>query len=203
MNRSPAPFFLFRNLHELHQRKKRNPKNCIRSVSAKNHSELFQRKNRRFHQKSAVLWLRGDLNLRSPGYEGAEKGVPYVSTSLIRPRKREFLGFETTTEMPVSVFLHRSASEVHQQFEKTVKFLRIWVTRRSQFTEEGAVKNGEHFEQYEVLLGSASEATEACLNTEGGAFLLAWVGELIRDLVDNGYWQKPALLSQSSHSQVV
>lgn len=48
----------------------------------------------------------------------AEKGVPYVSTSLIRPRKREFLGFETTTEMPVSVVLHRSASEVHQKFEK-------------------------------------------------------------------------------------
>ena len=36
--------------------------------------ELFQRENRRFLSKSAVLWLRGpDLNRRPSGYEALEK----------------------------------------------------------------------------------------------------------------------------------
>ena len=44
-----------------------------------------------------------------------------------------------------------------------------------------------NFEQYGVLLGSASEVAEACLDMEGGAFFLAWAGELIQDLADTGY----------------
>ena len=43
------------------------------------------------------------------------------------------------------------------------------------------------FEQYGTLLNSASEAAEACLDMEGGAFFLAWAGELIQDLADKGY----------------
>ena len=40
-----------------------------------------------------------------------------------------------------------------------------------------------NFEQYEALLANAAEVAEACLDLEGGAFLLTWTGELIRDLV--------------------
>lgn len=55
---------------------------------------------------------------------------------------------------------------------------------------------GNNFEQYEALLGSASETTEACLNTEGGAFLLAWVGELIQNLVAENCGQSARLTIQ-------
>ena len=44
----------------------------------------------------------------------------------------------------------------------------------------------KNFEQYEMLLDRASEVAEACLDMEGGAFLLAWTGELIRDLATAG-----------------
>lgn len=44
-----------------------------------------------------------------------------------------------------------------------------------------------NFEQYETLLDSASEAAEACLDMEGGAFFLAWSDELIRELTEKGY----------------
>ena len=43
-----------------------------------------------------------------------------------------------------------------------------------------------NFKQYETLLGSAAEAAEACLDMEGGALLLAWTGELIRNLATAG-----------------
>ena len=52
------------------------------------------------------------------------------------------------------------------------------------------------FEQYETLLDRASEAAEACLDMEGGAFLLAWAGELIRDLVSAGYCRSARLTIQ-------
>lgn len=55
---------------------------------------------------------------------------------------------------------------------------------------------GNNFEQYETLLGSASEAAEACLDMEGGAFFLAWAGELIQDLTDKGYRRSACLTAQ-------
>lgn len=55
---------------------------------------------------------------------------------------------------------------------------------------------GNNFEQYETLLGSASEATEACLDMEGGAFFLAWAGELIQDLAAKGYRRSACLTAQ-------
>ena len=52
----------------------------------------------------------------------------------------------------------------------------------------------EHdFEQYKTLLDSASEVAEACLDMEGGAFLLAWTGELIRDLATAGNFRSARL----------
>lgn len=53
-----------------------------------------------------------------------------------------------------------------------------------------------NFEQYEALLDSASEAAEACLDMEGGAFLLSWVGELIQDLTAEGYCRSARLTAQ-------
>ena len=53
-----------------------------------------------------------------------------------------------------------------------------------------------NFKQYEALLGSAAEAAEACLDMEGGAFLLAWTGELIRDLAVAGYCRSARLTIQ-------
>ena len=44
-----------------------------------------------------------------------------------------------------------------------------------------------NFKQYEALLDSAVEAAEACLDKEGGAFLLAWSSELIRNLTVERY----------------
>lgn len=53
-----------------------------------------------------------------------------------------------------------------------------------------------NLEQYEALLDSASEAAEACLDMEGGAFFLAWAGELIQDLVGKGYCRSACLTAQ-------
>ena len=53
-----------------------------------------------------------------------------------------------------------------------------------------------NFEQYEILLDSASEVAEACLDMEGGAFLLTWTGELIRDLVAAGCFRSAGLTLQ-------
>ena len=53
-----------------------------------------------------------------------------------------------------------------------------------------------NFEQYRTLLDSASEAAEACLDMEGGAFFLAWAGELIQDLADKGYCRSACLTAQ-------
>ena len=53
-----------------------------------------------------------------------------------------------------------------------------------------------NFKQYELLLDSASEVSEACLDMEGGAFLLAWIGELIRDLATAGYCRSARLAIQ-------
>ena len=53
-----------------------------------------------------------------------------------------------------------------------------------------------NFKQYELLLDSAAEATEACLDMEGGAFLLAWTGELIRDLAAAGHFRSARLTIQ-------
>lgn len=54
----------------------------------------------------------------------------------------------------------------------------------------------KNFEQYEALLGSASETAEACSDMEGGAFFLAWVGELIQDLAAEGYCRSAHLTAQ-------
>ena len=53
-----------------------------------------------------------------------------------------------------------------------------------------------NFEQYEALLGSASEVAEACLDMEGGAFFLTWAGELIQDLACKGYCRSACLAAQ-------
>ena len=53
-----------------------------------------------------------------------------------------------------------------------------------------------NFEQYGTLLGSASEVAEAYLDMEGGAFFLAWAGELIQDLADKGYCRSACLTDQ-------
>ena len=55
---------------------------------------------------------------------------------------------------------------------------------------------GNNFEQYETLLDSASETAEACLDMEGGAFFLAWVGELIQNLATAGYFRSARLAAQ-------
>ena len=44
----------------------------------------------------------------------------------------------------------------------------------------------KNVQNYEVLLNSANEAASAYLDMEGGAFLLAWAGELIQDLAAEG-----------------
>jgi hypothetical protein len=75
-------------------------------------------------------------------------------------------------------------------------FLRAMEARRSQFSGEGAVEMENNFEQYETLLGSASEVAEACLDMEDSAFLLAWAGELIQDLVAKGYRRSACLTVQ-------
>ena len=59
-----------------------------------------------------------------------------------------------------------------------------------------------YFEQYKTLLDSASEVAEACLDMEGGAFLLAWAGELIRDLTDEGYFKSARLTIQKLYETV-
>ena len=48
-------------------------------------------------------------------------------------------------------------------------------------------------EQYELLLESATKVASACLDMENGALLLAWSGELIRDLAAAGYVRSAAL----------
>ena len=53
-----------------------------------------------------------------------------------------------------------------------------------------------NFKQYEALLDSAAEAAEACLDMEGGAFLLAWTGELIQDLATAGHFKSARLTIQ-------
>ena len=53
-----------------------------------------------------------------------------------------------------------------------------------------------NFEQYEALLANAAEVAEACLDLEGGAFLLAWTGELIRDLASAGCFRSARLTIQ-------
>ena len=53
-----------------------------------------------------------------------------------------------------------------------------------------------NFEQYVMLLDSASETAEACLDMEGGAFFLAWAGELIQDLAGKGYCRSARLTAQ-------
>ena len=53
-----------------------------------------------------------------------------------------------------------------------------------------------NFEQYGTLLDSASETAEACLDMEGGAFFLAWAGELIQDLADKGYCRSALMTAQ-------
>ena len=53
-----------------------------------------------------------------------------------------------------------------------------------------------NFEQYGTLLDSASEAAEACLDMEGGAFFLTWAGELIQDLACKGYCRSACLTAQ-------
>ena len=53
-----------------------------------------------------------------------------------------------------------------------------------------------NFEQYETLLGRAFEMAEACLDMEGGAFSLAWIGELIRDLAAAGHFKSARLTIQ-------
>ena len=53
-----------------------------------------------------------------------------------------------------------------------------------------------NFEQYGTLLDSASETAEACLDMEGGAFFLAWAGELIQNLADKGHFQSACLTVQ-------
>ena len=52
------------------------------------------------------------------------------------------------------------------------------------------------FEKYEALLDSVSEVVEACLDMEGGAFFLAWAGELIQDLAGKGYFRSACLTAQ-------
>lgn len=47
-----------------------------------------------------------------------------------------------------------------------------------------------------MLLDSASEAAKACLDMEGGAFFLAWTGELIQDLAGKGYCRSACLTAQ-------
>ena len=53
-----------------------------------------------------------------------------------------------------------------------------------------------NFEQYETLLGCVSETAEACLDMEGGAFFLAWAGELIQNLTSAGYFRSARLTVQ-------
>ena len=53
-----------------------------------------------------------------------------------------------------------------------------------------------NIEQYGTMLDSASETAEACLDMEGGAFFLTWVGELIQDLADKGYCRSACLTAQ-------
>ena len=53
-----------------------------------------------------------------------------------------------------------------------------------------------NFKQYGLLLGSAAETAEACLDMEGGAFLLAWTGELIRNLLAAGHLKSARLTIQ-------
>lgn len=53
-----------------------------------------------------------------------------------------------------------------------------------------------NFEKYGTLLDSASEAAEACLDMEGDAFFLAWAGELIQNLVVEGYCRSARLAAQ-------
>lgn len=53
-----------------------------------------------------------------------------------------------------------------------------------------------NFEQCGTLLDSASEAAEACLDMEGGAFFLAWAGELIQNLAAEGYCRSACLTAQ-------
>ena len=51
-------------------------------------------------------------------------------------------------------------------------------------------------QNYEVLLDSANEAASAYLDMEGGAFLLAWAGELIQDLAAEGNVRSAALAAK-------
>ena len=53
-----------------------------------------------------------------------------------------------------------------------------------------------NFEQHETLIGSASEAAEACLDMEGGTFFLALTGELIQNLAGKSYCRSARLAAQ-------
>ena len=53
-----------------------------------------------------------------------------------------------------------------------------------------------NFKQYELLLGSAVEIKEVCQDTEGGAFLLIWTSELIRELATVGHFRSARLTVQ-------
>lgn len=53
-----------------------------------------------------------------------------------------------------------------------------------------------NFEQYEALLSNVSEVAEACLDMEGGAFFLSWVGELIQKLAAKGYCRSAHLTAE-------
>ena len=53
-----------------------------------------------------------------------------------------------------------------------------------------------NFEQYEALLDSAAETAEACLDMEGGAFLLSWASELIQAIAAEGYCRSACLMAQ-------
>ena len=58
------------------------------------------------------------------------------------------------------------------------------------------VKMENYSGQHEALVSNATEVAEACLDMEGGAFFLAWVGELIQKLLVKGYRQSALLTAQ-------
>ena len=53
-----------------------------------------------------------------------------------------------------------------------------------------------NFEEYKNLVNRVSVAASAYLDMEGGAFLLAWTGELIRNLATAGCLQSARLTIQ-------
>jgi len=45
------------------------------------------------------------------------------------------------------------------------------------------------FKQYEAMLEVAAETAEACLDMEGGAFFLSWIGELLQEMTAAGRFE--------------